>query len=696
MQPGAPSLERLFQWSILGMLGCSYLSILGSGALDLPSLALAGCAIAARAMGTAGLARFQVPDRLANVLTLAYLAFFPIDYLFISGEFLPATIHLVFFLASLIILRAASSRDFFFIKLSSLSLLLAASVLSAGLSFLVWLIAFLVFAIGAQISGEIRTNLEKKPRAVARGWTRGAGRRLAVLSGFVFAGVALLAGGFFFILPRTAEAALRHFTPERFRLPGFSNEVRLGQIGEIRLTSTPVLHARLETDKPLSLKWRGSALGEFDGKRWFNAPEEGRRMISDQGRLRLVPYTQTWRRGLRITGEVQLKNATGDALFFPGSPEVVLIDTGQVIRTSVDGYRMPRGMSRGLRYQFYSVLDTPDPSPYPGALALAAESRALYLRTPNLDPRVAQLARTTTSGARSDLVRARLIEEHLRSRYGYTMELLEREVPDPISHFLFTRKKGHCEYFASAMALMLRSIGIPSRIATGFQSGVFNPISGWYLVRASDAHSWVEAFLEGYGWVTFDPTPPDPALAGTGVFSRVAMYMDAAEVFWQEWIVSYDLERQVLLADRMGQSSRAFTINWAYRWDDVKARGLAIAREIAAWWKIALAAVIWSVAIYFTWPVLVRRWQWFHRDRRLRQGRAEASDATLLYERMLATLGSRGVRKPGWMTPYEFARTVNQPLVTELTGAYHDLRYGCRPAAAAKMVELLGELDRRR
>ena len=81
------------------------------------------------------------------------------------------------------------------------------------------------------------------------------------------------------------------------------------------------------------------------------------------------------------------------------------------------------------------------------------------------------------------------------------------EPADPLADFLFERRKGHCEYFASAMAVMLRTLGIPSRLVTGFQGGAYNPVSGWSVVRASDAHSWVEAWIDGRGWITFDPTP---------------------------------------------------------------------------------------------------------------------------------------------------------------------------------------------
>ena len=79
----------------------------------------------------------------------------------------------------------------------------------------------------------------------------------------------------------------------------------------------------------------------------------------------------------------------------------------------------------------------------------------------------------------------------------------------PLAHFLLNDRAGHCEYFASAMAVMLREVWIPSRVATGFLGGTYNPLAGWYVVHASEAHSWVEAWIPGRGWTIFDPTPPD-------------------------------------------------------------------------------------------------------------------------------------------------------------------------------------------
>ena len=96
------------------------------------------------------------------------------------------------------------------------------------------------------------------------------------------------------------------------------------------------------------------------------------------------------------------------------------------------------------------------------------------------------------------------------THFGYTLEIPRVAPRDPLADFLFVRKRGHCEYFASSMAIMLRTLGIPSRVVNGFRTSEFNDLTGNYVIRASSAHSWVEAYFPGYGWVSFDPTPGSP------------------------------------------------------------------------------------------------------------------------------------------------------------------------------------------
>src|SRR5207244_3094757 len=97
----------------------------------------------------------------------------------------------------------------------------------------------------------------------------------------------------------------------------------------------------------------------------------------------------------------------------------------------------------------------------------------------------------------------------------------------------------------------------PSRIATGFQTGYFNEVSGMYVVRASDAHAWVEAWIEGRGWMAFDPTPSDGG-SGGGLLARINMYLDATDSAWQQWVAEYDLGHQAALAAKFEGALRAW------------------------------------------------------------------------------------------------------------------------------------------
>ena len=248
---------------------------------------------------------------------------------------------------------------------------------------------------------------------------------------------------------------------------------------------------------------------------------------------------------------------------------------------------------------------------------------------------------------------------------------------------------------------MLRFLGVPARVATGFQSGVYNQVSGWYLIRASDAHSWVEAWIEGQGWTTFDPTPPDPGTHGSSLWARALLYVDAAETFWQDWVLSYDLDRQLVLATRMEESGRLFGSSWPAR----TAARLDVWRSAVERWGrrfgfLALAAAMLAVLLYYAGPGSWRRLRAEWRIRHLHSAPALASDATLLYQRMLRLLSRRGIQKPAWVTPAEFASMLKNPelseLVVRITGAYHDLRFGHRPSAAPRMIALLDQLERTR
>ena len=248
------------------------------------------------------------------------------------------------------------------------------------------------------------------------------------------------------------------------------------------------------------------------------------------------------------------------------------------------------------------------------------------------------------------------------------------------------------------MAVMLRTLGIPSRVATGFAGGVLNPVSGWYIVRASDAHSWVEAYLPGRGWTTFDPTPFADRGSRASLWARFGFYLDAADTFWQEWVLNYNLDQQLILASRMENSGRSFGAEWM---DSLRSAAVSWRDAAAGWWRrhgiAAIFCVLLALAAWLAGPELWAWWRTIRRVRQARRGEARASDATLIYERMLRLLKRRGFEKPAWITPSEFARMLPRPeiaaLVARFTAAYNDLRFGGNPGAAPRMMALLGEIE---
>ena len=209
------------------------------------------------------------------------------------------------------------------------------------------------------------------------------------------------------------------------------------------------------------------------------------------------------------------------------------------------------------RYDAESELVTPDADDLRLAANTVPSNMSSYLSLPALDIRIPKLAEDITASAPDNYDKAVALERYLRSRFGYTLEL-PRSVPrDPLANFLFERKRGHCEYFASAMTVMLRTLRIPARLVTGFRTGEFNDLTGQYLVRASNAHAWVEAYFPGYGWVSFDPTPAGSLSTRTG-WSRLLLYVDAAASFWREWVVNYDSAHQRSLGQDAAHSTRRF------------------------------------------------------------------------------------------------------------------------------------------
>jgi hypothetical protein len=315
---------------------------------------------------------------------------------------------------------------------------------------------------------------------------------------------------------------------------------------------------------------------------------------------------------------------------------------------------------------------------------------------------VRRLARDITRDATNNYDRARAIENYLRVNFGYTLELPTHTVSDPIADFLFERKRGHCEYFASSMAIMLRTLRIPARIVNGFRGAEFNRVSGSYVVRARQAHSWVEAYFPDQGWITFDPTPAAGNASPEG-FGELALYLDAAHEFWREWIINYDFSHQRTLGAATIDGSRVklnsmrdAVDNWYSRLLAAAGRGQErLGSEPRRWTGMAVACLVF-VLLAINAP---RIWRAVRSARAARSPRRNPEQAaTIWYARMEKTVARRGWRKLPSQTPQEFIETIADPhlriTVERFTEKYERARFGESAEDAEQLSEVLEEVKR--
>ena len=170
-----------------------------------------------------------------------------------------------------------------------------------------------------------------------------------------------------------------------------------------------------------------------------------------------------------------------------------------------------------------------------------------YLEVPEDYQQVVALARQVAGGETDPRALAQRFEYFLRAggEYSYTLQQPDTEGKDPLHVFLFDAKAGHCEYFSTAMAIMLRSVGVPARNVTGFVGADYNPYGEYYAVRNGNAHSWVEVFADGRWW-TFDPTPASAQAfaAPSGFAVKMRQMLDAMRVRWAEYVVEFNIRDQ--------------------------------------------------------------------------------------------------------------------------------------------------------
>jgi len=297
-----------------------------------------------------------------------------------------------------------------------------------------------------------------------------------------------------------------------------------------------------------------------------------------------------------------------------------------------------------------------------------------------LDVRLQELAREISGAKATPIENALLVETYLRENFDYSLANMAAGSQDPLAAFLFQTRAGHCEYFASAQAILLRILGIPTRIVNGFRRGEYNEWGAYFIVRASDAHSWVEAYFPGAGWTEFDPTPPATPENSFRLLRTFSRMMDSVEVLWGE-VVTFDRFKQAgffqLLRNKIER-------NWAqvlegYRM--ILEHGRGDPSSVMKWmWSLRLELsictffVLAAAVLYWVRTRLVRMWR-----RTTRKG-DETEFARDYYLEMLDLLREKGFVKSRFETPAEFGLRVSSRMGTELpsriTESYYETRFG--------------------
>ncbi len=436
--------------------------------------------------------------------------------------------------------------EFLLVALALFQVLLAAN-LTDSIFFVPLLGAFVVSTTWTLIVHTLRAEALEAGVAHALPGVLTAG---LLRTAFLASGASFLLGFLLFVmLPRLQGSVVQGGGPGA-PAAGFSDRVELGELGRIRRDATVALRVETlegEPPPPEAAYWRGLAFDRFDGRGWsvtparrWNVPgtaEVGLTLEPGAGQANLVQ---------RIVREP----VASGVIFAPGEPRALQGTLRRLERDANAGFYAPTQGHERVRYTVRSHAPS-----WSDAELARDEARpphadgVRFLQLPPFPATVAQLAARLVAGKGSDAERARAIEAWLRRTGRYTDDPPARSAArSPVEAFLFEEMAGHCEYFATAMVVLARSVGLPARLVNGFAGGRENAIGGFVELTRSDAHAWVEIHFADAGWVRYDPTPPDRRLRAAvpaPLLERIRQLGSAVELWWFQRVVGFDRSDQL-------------------------------------------------------------------------------------------------------------------------------------------------------
>lgn len=711
--------EKYFRLISYTTVFCGFLSLWISGAFGLFGTCLF-LAVMAAAWLLEG-SRWQISEKVGTALiVLALPAFyFAWKYQLISTTGADALVagilaRMILTLTAVKLLQRKSDRDWIFLYLMSFFEVLLAAGLSISALYLASFIGYMLAMVCTVIAFEIRktaVSVEQNiagesptirdPSSEANASLPVRGLPVTAIALIVF--IAILALPLFFILPRVGGAGFGSSQGRLSTSSGFSDSVTLGGFGRINQSDEVVMRVKMDGNPEAggNLYFRGVALDTFDNRAWSKSKMGAKEPFVKGDRV-LIQVDLPRDKDNLVVQTVYLEPLDTPILFALPRAVAVQGNFSDLYKDAYGAISFQRSFER-VSYRVLSDRGIPPPEQLKRENSAYTPELQNYRELPPVyDQRIAELADEITANATNRYDKARAIESYLQTKFGYTLEQKAGGL-EPLADFLFNVREGHCEYFASAMAIMLRTQGIATRIVNGFHGGEYNDAADVTVVRQRNAHAWVEVYFPGEDvWVTFDPTPStgvDGAGTNAGIVGTMSKYLEALETVWIQYFVAYDNQGQRSLArtvksgfvdyqDRISAyigHAQGILAQWL---KEIRGDNGFEARRNAIGYAIAYAS---GSGLLLTLIVLlirkvIRLKVWSRLRWRLLTNRSDS--AVQFFERMQAILAKRGlVRNPN-ETPLEFALAVGIPEAVTVTKQYNRVRFGDAELSGAEAKEV--------
>ncbi|MGQ9617627.1 MAG: transglutaminase TgpA family protein [Candidatus Aminicenantia bacterium] len=577
----------------------------------------------------------RISTKLSFVLSIFFSLFFFVDIIIISRNLFNAGTHLIILLIFHRLITLRNENDYYIILLLSFLVLISSGSITPNLIFLFLFFLFTFFSIlFLLILSLYKGNFRIKNRII---------KKLSIISAFSTITVFLLSPSLFFTIPRLGIGIGAMIGSNPPLTSGFTESVNLGDIGKIIENNKVVMRIIKEGSSPLPTDhlWRGKGFDHFDGKGWSST------LMVSKGIEKKVKYIGRWE-----TLSINLEPLATDIIFLPYNLE--WIRGVRIIRNDANWtFSSPFGsLSKRVYFVGFRVNEK---------RLIPVEEKDLkpYLQLPEFNKNIYELAKRIAGETKDPYIISKKIEEYLKKNFKYTLNLSSSS--NPIEDFLLIKREGHCEYFSSAMAILLRHLGIPSRVVNGFKRGDFNPTGGYYVVREKDAHSWVEVYLDGKGWIPFDPTPSVPETSERNIFLIMRDTWDAIQFWWDRNFVTFSLGRQIGLYFEFYQLLRSI--------------GLVFQKL-----KFLIVIPVCMLAIYLIFLLKNRKRKTEKIEEEKNHPQKRISPVKF-YNSFLKIVRAKGFKIYEYETPFEFLeRIIDRFFEIEelkfLTNAYYKVRFG--------------------